>query len=329
MADTAIWDFAVAPPYMAPGVTSMVGYRALAVPEGVHRGMPSSMLTLIVSRGDGVQAADSIEALADSAPAPVILAGLHLQASRVRQGRGHAGVQVAVHPLVARTLFGVPAAELSVTDFDAAPVLGRAGARLHEQVAEAPDWPAAFERIAHYLRDAHRVAPVRPEMAHAWALLARSRGCAPVGAVAQQVSLSPRYLSTLFHREVGHSPKTVAMLMRFEYATECLAAAADGGRVDLAGIAAVAGYADQAHLSRDFVRFTGVSPTGWLAEEFRNIQDGVHAYGPGWNHDHYDHHSHMTRVRPSTRLSTATATNAGSNARIRPRHTALQRQHTR
>jgi hypothetical protein len=35
----------------------MVGYRALEVSETVHRGMPSSMLTFIVSLDDGVEAA--------------------------------------------------------------------------------------------------------------------------------------------------------------------------------------------------------------------------------------------------------------------------------
>jgi hypothetical protein len=32
------------------------------------------------------------------------------------------------------------------------------------------------------------------------------------------------------------------------------------------------GYADQSHLVRDFVAFTGRSPTKWMAEEFGNVQ---------------------------------------------------------
>ena len=52
------------------------------------------------------------------------------------------------------------------------------------------------------------------------------------------------------------------------------------------------GYSDQAHLSREFVRFAGVAPRRWLAEEFRNIQDGGHSFGSQWEHD-------MFRIRPS------------------------------
>src|SRR5689334_22056849 len=93
------WEFRMAPPRSAPGVSSMVGYRALEVPEGLHRGLPSPMLTLIVSLDDGVEAASTADNLPAALPNPVILGGLHVQASHVRQRRGQAGVQLAVHPL--------------------------------------------------------------------------------------------------------------------------------------------------------------------------------------------------------------------------------------
>lgn len=287
-----ISDFAVAPPHSAPGVTSMVGYRVLEAPDTVHRGMPSSTLVFIVSLDDGVQAAATAEALPAAKPSPVILGGLHTQASQVRQRRGQTGVQLAVHPLASRVLFGVPAAELSVSDFDAAPVLGRAAGELHERATEARGWPDAFALVARYLLDEHRRrdgVTVRPEVAYAWYLLERSRGRAPVGALAERVGVSARHLTTLFRREVGRTPKTIARLMRFEYAT---ARMADGARryrhVSLAGIATDAGYADQAHLTREFARFTGVPPGVWLAEEFQNIQDGGHAARSQWCHEHLE-----------------------------------------
>jgi AraC-like DNA-binding protein len=287
-----IWDFAAAPPHTAPGVTSMVGYRALDVPDTVHRGMPSSTLTFIVSLDEGVEAADAAAALSVARPNPILLGGLHVQASHVRQRRGQAGVQVALHPLVSRAVFGVPAAELSVTDFDAVPILGRASVELHERLTETSRWADAFELVAQYLVHARwrrDGAGVRSEVAYAWQLLQRSRGRAPVARVADRVGLSQRQLATLFRREVGRTPKTVAMLMRFEHATARIAAAARrGGRVALAGIAAEAGYADQAHLTREFVRFAGASPRAWLAEEFQNIQDGGHTARSQWCHDSFE-----------------------------------------
>lgn len=283
------WEFATAPARCAPGIVSMVGYRAFDVPDRVHRGLPSSLLTFIVALDDGVRAAPTVAELPDARPAPVVLGGLHVAASQVRQQPGQAGIQMAVHPLAARALFGLPSAELSVTDFDATAVLGRRVVELRDRLAEAPGWREAFALTARHLIGVHgsrRTPSVRPDLAYAWHLLETSRGRMPVAAVADRVGLSARHLATLFEREVGRTPKTVAMLMRFEYASAAIARAARGpGRLDLAGIAATAGYCDQAHLSRDFVRFTGVPPRVWLAEEFGNIQDGGHSGRSEWSHD--------------------------------------------
>jgi len=283
------WEFVSAPPLSALGVTSLVGYRALETPDELHRGMPSSMLTFIVGLDDGVEAAESAEALSAARPNPLVLGGLQVRAAHVRQRRGQAGVQLGVHPLAARALFGMPSAELSPAGFDGTTVLGRRGIELVERVRDTRDWHDAFTLIAHYLADARaRRGPstVRPEVVHAWHLLHRSRGRAPVGVVADGVGLSPRHLATLFHGEVGRSPKTVAMLMRFEHATARIAESVRRRTpIDLAAIAMDTGYSDQAHLSREFARFAGAPPRRWVAEEFRNIQDGGHSLGSHCEHD--------------------------------------------
>lgn len=269
----------------------MVGYRVSQAPSEVHRGMPSSTLTFIVSLDDGVEAAETAEALPAARANPLILGGLHVQAAYVRQRRGQAGVQLAVHPLASRALFGMPSAELSLSDFDGTTVLGRRGIELRDRVSDTGHWRDAFALVAEYLADARarRENPtVRPEVAYAWHLLQRSGGRAAVSAVAERVDLSTRHLTTLFQREVGRSPKTVAQLMRFEHATARIAELVRrrGAPIDLATIAMDTGYSDQAHLSREFVRFTGVPPRRWVAEEFRNIQDGGHASGSNWEHDY-------------------------------------------
>jgi AraC-like DNA-binding protein len=270
----------------------MVGYRALEVPHEVHRGMPSSSLTFIVSLDDGVEAADTPDALPDVRPNPLILGGLHVHASHVRQRRGQAGIQLAVHPLASRALFGVPSAELSVTDFDGATLLGRRAMQLRDRVAETHRWADAFTLVSDYLVNARLRrdgVTVRPEVAYAWRLLERAQGRLAVSVMADRVGVSERHLMTLFRREVGRSPKTVAMLMRFEHATAGISESLRRrGRVDLAAVAADTGYYDQAHLSREFVRFAGVPPRRWLTDEFRNIQDGGQSFGSQWDHDSFE-----------------------------------------
>ncbi|RCK69811.1 AraC family transcriptional regulator [Desertihabitans brevis] len=265
----------------------MTGYRG-GGPDGLHRGLPSSRLTFIVSLDDGVEAAAEPDGLPAARPNPLVLGGLHVRTSWVRQRPGQAGVQLAVHPLAARSLFGVPAAELSVDDFAGADVLGAPGRRLHEQLCEAGGWDEAFARVGDHLVRHRRDAAVRPELRHAWALLEGSGGRRPVAEVAREVGFTARHLDTLFQREVGRSPKTVARLIRFERATTALAGQARVGRVDLAGLAARCGYSDQSHLSRDFVAFTALPPRRWVAEELWNIQSGGHRSAAPSEHEHTD-----------------------------------------
>jgi AraC-like DNA-binding protein len=287
-----VGEFVSAPPRSAPGVAAMVGYRTLEVPNELHRGMPSSTLTFIVSLDDGVEAAETAEALTTARPNPLVLGGLHVQAAHVRQRRGQAGVQLAVHPLAARALFGVPSAELNWAEYDATAVLGRDGIRLRHRVSEARRWDDVFGGVAEYLTDAWRRRDglgVRPEVVNAWRLLQLSGGRASVGAVADRVGVTGRHLTTLFQQEVGRSPKTVATLMRFERATARIAESVRRcGTVDLAAVAADTGYSDQAHLTREFTRFAGAPPRRWIAEEFRNIQDGGHGYHADSEHDYFE-----------------------------------------
>ena len=67
--------------------------------------------------------------------------------------------------------------------------------------------------------------------------------------------------------ECGLTPRDVRRLARFERAR------ADLGRAPLAEVAHRCGYADQAHLTREWGALAGCSPTTWLREEFPFLQD--------------------------------------------------------
>jgi AraC-like DNA-binding protein len=70
--------------------------------------------------------------------------------------------------------------------------------------------------------------------------------------------LGVRALQRLFADYVGISPKWVIRRYRLHEVTERLA---HGGFIDWAELAAELGYADQAHLTRDFKDIFGESPT--------------------------------------------------------------------
>jgi AraC-like DNA-binding protein len=80
-------------------------------------------------------------------------------------------------------------------------------------------------------------------------------------ALARELAISERQLRRRFHAAVGYGPGTLARVLRFRRFLGLV----DGGRDDLAGVAFDAGYADQAHLTRESRRLAGISPRELVA----------------------------------------------------------------
>ena len=90
-----------------------------------------------------------------------------------------------------------------------------------------------------------------------------------VGQVCEKFSITERTLQRLTARRIGLSPKWLVQRRRLHEAAERLRA---DDRPDLARVAADLGYADQAHLAREWTGFAGCSPTEWVRREFPIVQ---------------------------------------------------------
>jgi AraC-like DNA-binding protein len=84
-------------------------------------------------------------------------------------------------------------------------------------------------------------------------------GGATVAATVETGSLSRATLARRFEAAVGLSPKLWAGLARFQRAVGLLAL----GSSPLVDIALACGYADQSHMTRDFRRFAGITPSAY------------------------------------------------------------------
>ncbi|MEV0123496.1 helix-turn-helix domain-containing protein [Streptomyces sp. NPDC050703] len=271
-------------PHLNGMVISATGYRTTGQRPALHRGLPSPYLTVIfsldgpIATGHTPQQATGTDAIRTD----IIVGGLHQSPAHVVQPEHEAGIQLAVHPLAARALLGLPAAELTgELVVDGRDVFGGRAAELRERLCGLDRWEDRFDALSVYLRrraaDDRTAGSVRPEVAEAWAWLARHRGAGTIGGLSRHVALSERRLTSLFRAETGLTPKQAARLTRFQHAkTAVVRASAAGAPQDLARIAADCGYYDHSHLVRDFRQYTGASPTRWLAEECRNIQAGAH-----------------------------------------------------
>jgi AraC-like DNA-binding protein len=95
-----------------------------------------------------------------------------------------------------------------------------------------------------------------PEMT--WAARLLSDPAARAEDVAAEVGLSLRQLRRRCQAVVGYGPKTLQRVLRFRRFVARVDARPDV--LDLAAIAAEAGYADQAHLTRECGRLAGLTP---------------------------------------------------------------------
>ncbi|MEO3845903.1 MULTISPECIES: helix-turn-helix domain-containing protein [unclassified Streptomyces] len=173
-------------------------------------------------------------------------------------------LEVRLAPLAAYTVLGVPMDGFGEHVVDLIEVFGADGGRLAEQVREAPDWPRRFAPVDAFLwrrLDAGR--RPAPEVSRAWRLMAASGGTMEIRRMADDVGWSHKHLITQFRRQVGLPPKTAARLVRFQRLLGRLERAPAAGWDELA---ADCGYADQAHLGRDFRAFAGTTPTAFRAE---------------------------------------------------------------
>ncbi|WP_214402391.1 helix-turn-helix domain-containing protein [Pseudonocardia lacus] len=171
-------------------------------------------------------------------------------------------LQIMLNPLGAYQLLGVPLDELRGRVADLRDVLGPAGARFADRVRDAVTWRQRFAIVDEVLGGrAATATPPSPEVARAWSILVASGGRARVGRIAAEVGWSHEHLTRRFTTQVGLAPKAAARVIRFGRAADRLGS----GGSSLAGLATESGYADQAHLTRDFRALAGVTPTDFLA----------------------------------------------------------------
>ena len=194
--------------------------------------------------------------------------GLYGHPVRVRHEGSAAGVQVDLEPLAARALLGVPAGELSHRTVALDQLLGPDAERVAERLHGAQRGAERFAILDAVLRQALDGArgTVPPDTWRAWTLLARSHGRLRVAELADALGCSRRHLVNRFAADIGVPPKLAARMLRVEHARRRL------GSAPLARLAAECGYADQAHLSREFAELAGAPPTA-----FPFVQDGAAA----------------------------------------------------
>jgi AraC-like DNA-binding protein len=198
-----------------------------------------------------------------------LVAGLHDGFATVERACSWEGLHVFFYPLGLLAVLGVAAAELARGAVAFSDLCPRDAPELMERLNSTRDWQVRFAILDEVFT--RRLTPAKgsPLVAHAWRQLAASHGRGSVASLAQDTGWSRQHITDRFRAELGITPKTAARIFRFERACGLIS----NLRPPLADVAVACGYADQAHMTREWNAFTGTSPRAWIANELPFLQD--------------------------------------------------------
>jgi AraC-like DNA-binding protein len=186
-------------------------------------------------------------------------------------------VGVRLRPEAAAAVLGQPASELVDEAIELDELWRGAGERLGETLANAATGDAAARALEAAV--ATRASAADPVVAEA---VRRLLDGETLSAIGTSLYISERQLRRRCEAAAGLSPKTLHRILRFQRFL-ALAWQAEQPTGELARLAAEAGYADQAHLTREAARLEGRSPRVFLAESEQRCgcgHDHSASYGP-------------------------------------------------
>lgn len=272
--DTAV---ALPAPALRPYIGHYAGFFATGLQPGVHSGLPSRHMHLIIGLGGGL--GEGRDGMIDVVRMPnagqrpgrfqALVSGLQDAPAMVRHNGTLHGLHVFLTPLGARAIFGASGPELACGVFDLSDLWGSAADRLVSRLKAARTWRERFAILDDEFGKALVPADAPRDVMWAWRRLLAVHGALPIHGLARELGWSRRHFGERFQTALGVAPKTAARIFRFERACRMI----KDQRPGLAEAAAACGYHDQAHMTREWNALAGCTPAAWIARELPIVQD--------------------------------------------------------
>jgi AraC-like DNA-binding protein len=260
------WEYAIAKPHasLQPHVREYYGWIERIAQPVCRREVPTDEVPIIINFGTPFRLFDQADP-SRWTEFGSFTTGAYDSYVLVGSTGPSAGIQVNLSIFGARLILGRPLRDMKNRVVELEDLFGRAARLLTQELYDAPSWDARFEILDREL--ARRILNTRaPSQAVscAWSRLVSSGGRASIGGIVRAAGCSQKHLIAQFREEIGLSPKTLARVLRFGRAVQIIK---EGGGGRLVEIAQDCGYYDQAHFSRDFRAFAGVTPTELIASQ--------------------------------------------------------------
>lgn len=267
------WSDGEPAPVLRGRIRSYTGYREATPAPVRRRETPAGQITVIVSFGDGFHAQPTPE-VGELGEFTSFVAGIHNRPTRTMHDGRQSGIEIRLDPLGAFSLFGVPMHELGNRVVELSELMGPDAERWAERLRDTSGWDTRFAVLDRLLADRLATGPAAsPEVVWAWRSMRRAGGAVRVDDLTRGAGCSHRHLVAKFREQIGATPKTAARILRYERATRLLT------RRDtvLAQVAAACGYADQAHMTREFTLLAGTTPAAVRSDESVLFKTPVHS----------------------------------------------------
>jgi AraC-like DNA-binding protein len=266
-----LWKLVYAAPAAAlrGHVLRYCGYVENTITPMTRRELPFGGIPLIINLGPALRVAHPSDQVSWVRQGSGFMAGLHDTYVLTETCGAQRGVQIDFSPIGAARFLDRPLRALSNEVVDLETLMGPEAPRLIEQLDAAPGWAERFALLDRAIaRRVLAAQPVDAELAGIWQALQASAGTIEIGTLAAGIGWSRKHLIQRFTDQFGLPPKRTARILRFNRAVELLR----GGTVESwTALALDCGFYDQAHMIRDFHRFSGSAPADFLA---RQLPDG-------------------------------------------------------
>src|SRR5262245_13658328 len=183
---------------------------------------------------------------------------------------------IGVHfkPGAAFPLLGFPAGDLADTHVELETLWGPSAGRLRERTCEARTSAGRFQLLQEALlsRLYHGVEQ-HYAVSAALEMFGNNQAGPRVREAAKYLGLSQRRFIQVFKAEVGITPKLFSRIQRFQQTRTFIQ---QNPSINWAELAVDLGYFDQSHLIREFLEFSGLSPTDYIIRYKRFIESNIH-----------------------------------------------------
>ena len=191
-----------------------------------------------------------------------VVSGAHGRSFVVHPAEATCLIGVHFKPGGAFPFLGLSAGDLADTHVDLETIAGPSAGFLRERLCEATTPAVRFELLEQALLsrlsqgvEHHYAVPAALEM------FATNHGGPVVREAAKYLGLSQRRFIQVFKAQVGVTPKLFSRIQRFQQTRTFIQ---QNPSPNWAELACDSGYFDQSHLIREFIEFSGLTPTDYL-----------------------------------------------------------------